>query len=85
MNPDEYIKRRLVHQIDWYDRKSQSAQAAYKNLRRVEIIFAAAIPFFAGFADNYWIGLLVGLLGAIVVIMASFQSLGVCAAGKITS
>ena len=76
LNPDEYIKQRLVDQVDWYDRKSQSAQSAFKNLRRAEIVVAAAIPFLAGFADRYWAMTLVGLLGAIVVVLATFQSLG---------
>ena len=76
MNPDEYIKQRLVDQVDWYDRKSQSAQSTFRWLRGLEIVSAAAIPFLAGFSDRYWAVPIVGFLGASIVVLAAFQSLG---------
>jgi hypothetical protein len=42
------IYERLEDQIDWYDRKSRSAQRIFKRVKIVEILAAAAIPFLAG-------------------------------------
>ena len=42
------IMDRLEDQINWYDRKSQSAQHIYKRLKIVEILAAAMIPLLAG-------------------------------------
>lgn len=39
---------RLEDQIDWYDRKSRSAQRIFKRVKVVEILAAAMIPFLAG-------------------------------------
>jgi Protein of unknown function (DUF4231) len=39
---------RLEDQIDWYDRKSRSAQRIFKRIKVTEILAAAAIPFLAG-------------------------------------
>ena len=41
------IYARLEDQIDWYDRKSRSAQRIFKRMKIVEIIAAAVIPFLA--------------------------------------
>jgi hypothetical protein len=38
---------RLEDQIDWYDRKSRSAQRIFKRIKVTEILAAAAIPFLA--------------------------------------
>lgn len=45
------IYGRLEDQINWYDRKSRSAQRIFKRIKVVEILSAAAIPFLA--ALNY--------------------------------
>jgi uncharacterized protein DUF4231 len=42
------IYGRLEDQIDWYDRKSRSAQRIFKRIKIVEILGAAAIPFLSG-------------------------------------
>jgi hypothetical protein len=42
------IYGRLEDQIDWYDRKSRSAQRIFKRIKIVEILGAAALPFLAG-------------------------------------
>jgi hypothetical protein len=41
------IYARLEDQIDWYDRKSRSAQRIFKRMKIVEILAAALIPFLA--------------------------------------
>jgi len=42
------ISLRLEDQIDWYDRKSRSAQHIFTRTKIVEICAAASIPFLAG-------------------------------------
>ena len=77
MTSEEYIKDRVDDQIAWYDRKSGDAQRRFKLFRRAEIVCAAAIPFIAGYSGTY-IGAqaATGVLGAVVVVLASLLSLG---------
>ncbi len=42
------ITNRLEDQIEWYDRKSRSAQRTFKRIKIVEIFAAAIIPLVAG-------------------------------------
>lgn len=44
---------RLEDQIQWYDRKSRSAQNIFKRAKVVEILAAALIPFLAGVTFRY--------------------------------
>ena len=77
MTPDEYVAQRLDDQVAWYDGKSLAAQTSFKWLRRAEIAAAAVIPLLAGFAtDHPAVPIAIGILGAIVVVLAAFQSLG---------
>lgn len=76
MTAEEYLERRVEDQIGWYDRKSVSSQAWYKRLRRAEIVCAAAIPILAGFVGEDLAGqVAIGLLGGVIVVIASFLSL----------
>jgi hypothetical protein len=76
MNDEEYITSRVDEQIDWYDKKSQSAQCWFKWLRSSEIVAAAAIPLIAGFAtDPFPVMLTVGILGASIAVISAAISL----------
>jgi hypothetical protein len=76
MTPEEYMERRVEDQIRWYDKKSQSAQSWFKRIRAAEIVLAAAIPVLATFTDTSVAAqVTIGLLGAGVVVLASFLSL----------
>ncbi len=67
----DYIKQRLDDQIVWYDRKAATNQGAYKKLRLVEIMAAAAIPLLAGYADrSVYVALAIGGLGLVVTVLA---------------
>ncbi|SMC55704.1 DUF4231 domain-containing protein [Primorskyibacter flagellatus] len=67
----DYLEQRLDGQIEWYDRKSVSNQAAYKKLRLIEIIAAASIPLLAGYIDKHvYVGMVIGALGLIVAVLA---------------
>ena len=84
VSEDDYIEKRLIDQINWYDGKSSAAQKMFKRLRRVEIVLAAIIPVLGSFSalaassntSNAYIAIVMGILGAGVVLVASFISLG---------
>lgn len=76
MTPEEYIQERLEDQITWYDNKSMVAQQWFKWLRTVEVLAAALIPLLAGFGGlGSWNNLSIGILGGLVVFIASLLSL----------
>lgn len=74
MDEQKYIEERLEDQINWYDTKSQLNQKRFKQLKIIEILSAASIPFLVAYADkSIEIQVIVGLLGiAIAVITGIF-------------
>jgi len=70
---------RLEDQIERYEQKSIDARRAYRRLKVAEIVFAASIPFLAGFQDNLAVllgpvldllpAVLIAVLGVTVVIL----------------
>jgi len=74
MTPEEYLEQRVDDQINWYDSKSGSNQKWHKNLRAIEIISAALIPFIANSSWEYS-NLIVGTLGVIIAICAGLSAL----------
>jgi len=76
MGEAEYLEQRLDDQINWYGKKSAANQAAYKRLRLVEIIAAAAIPLLAGYSQaSGYVVMTIGVLGLIVAVLAGIVSL----------
>ena len=74
MNEEEYLKQRVDEQIEWYDKKSQSAQKWHKRLRAIEITCAAVIPFLAGLGDKVTNGpIIIGLLGVVIAVCAGLS------------
>jgi hypothetical protein len=72
----EYLEQRLDDQINWYDKKSSANQTAYKRLRLIEIIAAAAIPLLAGYSQkSEYVGMAIGVIGLIVAVLAGIVSL----------
>ncbi len=64
---------RLDDQIDWYDRRSGTSQSMYKVIKLAQMMLAAAIPVLAGVRlDGH---VLLGALGALVVILEGVQQL----------
>lgn len=62
------IMQRLEDQIDWYDRKSIANQRTYKQMKVVEILAAAIIPFLAALRSPN-IGMVTGALGVLVTVL----------------
>lgn len=76
MDQETYISDRVDDQIDWYDRKSQTAQKKFKMLRGFEIVAAAAIPLIAGFGKGFpYNSEVLGLLGACIAIASAIINL----------
>jgi hypothetical protein len=63
---------RLEHLLDWYSRKSQAAQRAYKRVKIVQLILAAGVPVAVASAAP---GALTALLGGLVVVLEGIQQL----------
>ena len=63
---------RLEDQIKWYSQSSKWNQDRFKWLKVVEIVAAALVPFFAGWGIY---PLITGLLGVIVIVLESLQSI----------
>ena len=63
---------RLEDQLGWYDRKSVAAQQAYKRLKVVELVIAAAVPVLAGLQVP---AALTATAAALVVIAEGVQQL----------
>ena len=81
MTEEEYVELRLDDQIGWYDKKSGAAQKMFKRLRGWEIVVAASIPVLASLNGLLYIGpidnsMMMGFLGAAVVILSSLLGLG---------
>jgi hypothetical protein len=53
LTANDPIFARLEDQIDWYDRKSRSAQHLFKRIKIIEILCAAMIPFLAAVSFNH--------------------------------
>lgn len=71
---DDPIYSRLEDQIAWYDRKSSSAQRAFKRIKVTEILAAAVIPFLAGISLPHD-KLIIAGLGVLITILEGFLHL----------
>lgn len=63
---------RLEDQIEWYSKSSKWNQDRFKWLKVIEVIAAALVPFFAGWGIY---PLITGLLGVIIIVLESLQSI----------
>jgi len=64
---------RLEDQIDWYDGKSLGAQRAYKRLKVLQLVAAAAVPVLAAADAAAWV---TAASGGVVLILEGVQQLG---------
>jgi Protein of unknown function (DUF4231) len=64
---------RLEDQLGWYDRKSQSAQRAFKRLKVLQLVAAAAVPVVAAAEAAAWI---TAGFGGVVLVLEGVQQLG---------
>lgn len=64
---------RLEDQIGWYSRESTEAQRAYKRIKVLQLVAAAAVPVAAAAEAAAWV---VAALGGIVLVLEGLQQLG---------
>ena len=64
---------RLDDQITWYDGKSQGVQRAYKSLKILQLVVAAAVPVLAVASATAWV---TAAAGGLVLILEGVQQLG---------
>jgi hypothetical protein len=64
---------RLEDQVGWYDRKSQAAQRAFKRLKVLQLVAAAAVPVVAAAEAASWI---TAGFGGVVLVLEGLQQLG---------
>lgn len=76
MDVNEYISSRVDNQINWYDKKSKTAQKMYKIFQTIEIVMAAIIPLLSGYTTvNAIIPVIIGTLGAAIAIIEAITKL----------
>jgi hypothetical protein len=78
MTQDNPTIGRLEDQIEWYDKKSVRSQYCFKVLKVIEIVAAVLIPLSAGISAILPIPyptIIAAVLGALIVVLESFQSL----------
>ncbi|HAA17174.1 MAG TPA: hypothetical protein DCE41_37855 [Cytophagales bacterium] len=51
VSEEDYLNKRLMDQMNWYDRKSIANQQKFKNYKAAEIILGAMIPLLIAFPD----------------------------------
>lgn len=77
MDKDKYLKERLEEQINWYDKNSQSNQCWHRNLRLLEILAAASIPFLTAYITDASqdMKIVVGSLGILIAVTSGVVAL----------
>ena len=76
MTANEYIDTRVNEQLRWMEQKSAHNQQWYKILKLIELVCAAAIPFLAGFSQEYaYFPILTAFMGVIIVVCNGLQQL----------
>lgn len=76
MTEEQYLSERVEDQINWYSKKSTINKTYYLCANALVIVFAALIPFFAGFAKEYtWLNFPIGVLGVLTAVATGLSSL----------
>ena len=76
MSQEDYIQERVDDQISWYSKKSAINKKYYLWANGLIIVFAALIPFFAGFIDKVgWLSYPIAALGVFTAVSTGLSSL----------
>lgn len=71
-----YIRCRIIPQMEWYSSKSRYCASRYRTLMTVSIIVSSIIPVVSIFADGtVYIKVIIALLGAVVTAISALISL----------
>ena len=66
---------RLNSQIEWYDKRSNSCQQRYLNIKIAQLVLAGSIPVFS-FVAASWGRRVTATMGASIAVLEGFQQLG---------
>lgn len=74
MTEEEYLKKRLDDQINWYSKKSKQNKQCYQWLKSAEIVFAAITPFIVALvnSDTTCLKYIAGGMSITIAILAGF-------------
>lgn len=73
---EDYVTKRLIEQMDWYDKKSSWNKKCYQRTQFAEIVLSALIPALVGFVmEHTIIKYAIALLGVAVVVLQGVQAL----------
>ena len=74
---EEYLRTRVLDQINWYEKKSAYNKRWFLTFKISEIVFALFIPFLSGFINSAGspLKIVVGALGIIVAAIAGLITL----------
>ncbi len=74
---EQYLQKRVLDQIGWYERKSAFNKRWFHYLRTTVIVSGALIPLLVGYANGplEWLKYIAGALGAVVAISEGLLSL----------
>lgn len=77
MTEDKYLKERVEDQINWYSKKSAINKKYHLATRTLVMIFAALIPFVAGYltTENIWLNHYIALLGVLTAVFSGLSVL----------
>jgi hypothetical protein len=77
MDEQTYIKERVDHQIKWYSTKSSRNKAWHLWTKGLIIVFAALIPFAAGFItpETKWLNYIIATLGVLTAVFSGLSAL----------
>jgi hypothetical protein len=74
MDEQEYLTSRLDDQLDWYERKANTARRRYKVLRAIEFTSAAFVPIAVVLGTTIYHRIAAAGLGALAAAASGFQS-----------
>lgn len=77
MKEENYIKERVDDQIKWYSKKSSINKQLNLWTKGLVIVFAALIPFAAGFitGETIWLNYIIAILGVLTAIFTGVSAL----------
>lgn len=75
MSPEQYMQDRVDDQLAWYSKKSASNKSWHHRMQLVTLIAAALVPVISLSSTDFYVRILVALLGSIAAVAAGIVAL----------
>lgn len=75
MSPEQYLKERVDDQLAWYGKKSAANKNWHHRLQLITLIAAASIPVISLSSSEFYVRLLVAIVGSITAVAAGIVTL----------